>query len=158
MAAADRTRPAVPGGPAIPGGFAGRVHQATLERAFGRTFSVFAVFILLDFWFGSVTASGQSPGSAAASVLLSLLLIWQAARALRQPPSQRDLYLLAAGTAGLMLAIRLLVVLWLVVLSGLLVSAGIAWGWTLLPAAVAVLALSVWVFSTAAKGWPAVKV
>jgi signal transduction histidine kinase len=110
MAAADRTRPAVPGGPAIPGGFAGRVHQATLERAFGRTFSVFAVFILLDFWFGSVTASGQSPGSAAASVLLSLLLIWQAARALRQPPSQRDLYLLAAGTAGLMLAIRLLAV------------------------------------------------
>jgi signal transduction histidine kinase len=86
------------------------VHQATLERAFGRVFAVFAVVIVLDFWFGSVSASGQSPGSAAASVLLSLLLIWQAARALRRAPSQPDLYLLAAGTAGLMLAIRVLAV------------------------------------------------
>ena len=109
-AAADRTRPAVAGEPTAPGESAERVHQATLERAFGRIFAVFAVFILLDFWFGSVTASGQSPGSAAASVLLSLLLIWQAARALRRPPSQPDLYLLAAGTAGLMLAIRVLAV------------------------------------------------
>jgi signal transduction histidine kinase len=109
-AAADRTRPTVAGEPTAPGESAGRVHQATLERAFGRIFAVFAVFILLDFWFGSVTASGQSPGSAAASVLLSLLLIWQAARALRRPPSQLDLYVLAAGTAGLMLTIRLLAV------------------------------------------------
>jgi signal transduction histidine kinase len=103
-AAADLTRPATPGGSV------GRVHQAALERAFGRVFSVFTVFILLDFWFGSVTASGQSPGSAAASALLSLLLIWQAARALRRPPSQPDLYLLAAGPAGLMLAMRILAV------------------------------------------------
>ncbi len=50
------------------------------------------------------------------------------------------------------LAIRLLVVLWLVVLGAGLMSAGNTWGWTLLPAAVAVLAFSVWVFSTAAKG------
>jgi hypothetical protein len=50
------------------------------------------------------------------------------------------------------LAIRLLVVLWLVVLGAVLMSAGHAWGWILLPAAVAMLALSVWVFSTAAKG------
>jgi hypothetical protein len=56
-----------------------------------------------------------------------------------------------------LLVIRLLVVLWLVVLSGLLVSAGIAWGWTLLPAAVAVFAISVWVFGTARKGWPVVE-
>ena len=56
------------------------------------------------------------------------------------------------------LAFRLLVVLWLVVLGAVLMSAGNTWGWTLLPAAVAVFALSVWVFSTAAKGWPAVEV
>jgi hypothetical protein len=50
------------------------------------------------------------------------------------------------------LAIRLLVVLWLIVLGAVLMSAGYTWGWTLLPAAVAVLAFSVWMFSTAAKG------
>ena len=50
------------------------------------------------------------------------------------------------------LAIRLLVVLWLFVLCSVLTSAGNPWGWTLVPAAVAVFALSVWVFSTAAKG------
>jgi hypothetical protein len=55
------------------------------------------------------------------------------------------------------LVLRLLVVLWLVVLAGLLVSAGTAWGWTLLPAAVAVYAISVWVFGTARKGWPVVE-
>jgi hypothetical protein len=55
------------------------------------------------------------------------------------------------------LVIRLLVVLWLIVLSALLLSAGIAWGWILLPAAVVVLAVSVWVFATAAKGWPVVE-
>jgi hypothetical protein len=52
------------------------------------------------------------------------------------------------------LAIRLLVVLWLVFLGATQSSAGNVWGWTLLPAAVAVLALSLWVFATAAKGWP----
>ena len=56
------------------------------------------------------------------------------------------------------LVVRLLVVLWLVVLAAVLLSAGNAWGWTLLPAAVAVLALSAWVFTTAAKGWPAAEV
>jgi hypothetical protein len=54
------------------------------------------------------------------------------------------------------LAFRLLVVLGLVFLSVVLLSAGSAWGLILLPAAVAVLALSVWVFTTAAKGWPVV--
>ena len=44
----------------------------------------------------------------------------------------------------------------MVVLSGILLSAGIGWGWILIPAAAAVLALSVWVFTTAAKGWPVV--
>jgi hypothetical protein len=55
------------------------------------------------------------------------------------------------------LVIRLLVVLWLAFLGAVLSSAGNAWGWTLLPAAVAALALSVWVFTTAAKGWPVVE-
>jgi hypothetical protein len=56
------------------------------------------------------------------------------------------------------LILRLLVVLWLLFLGAALMSAGIIWGWTLLPAAVAVFAVSVWVFSTAGKGWPVVKV
>jgi len=56
------------------------------------------------------------------------------------------------------LIVRLLVVLWLVSLGALVMSAGNAWGWTLLPAAAAVLAFSVWVFTTAAKGWPVIEV
>jgi hypothetical protein len=54
------------------------------------------------------------------------------------------------------LVIRMLVVVWLFVLTDLLVSNGIAWGWSLPPAAVAVFALSLWVFTTAQKGWPVV--
>jgi hypothetical protein len=52
--------------------------------------------------------------------------------------------------------IRLLVVMWLFVLSSILLSSNNAVGWTLIPAAVAVFALSLWVFTTAAKGWPVV--
>ena len=52
------------------------------------------------------------------------------------------------------LIVRMLVVLWLLFLGAALMSAGETWGWTLLPAAVAVFAISVWLFSTAAKGWP----
>jgi hypothetical protein len=52
------------------------------------------------------------------------------------------------------LVIRLLVVLWLFVLTGLLVSNGFAWGWTMAPTAVAVFAIALWVFTTAEKGWP----
>lgn len=55
------------------------------------------------------------------------------------------------------LIVRLLLVLWLLFLGAALMSAGIVWGLTLLPAAVAVFAISVWVFNTAAKGWPVVK-
>jgi hypothetical protein len=55
------------------------------------------------------------------------------------------------------LAIRLLVVLWLVVIGVWLLSAGNAWGAIVLPGAAAVAALSVWVFTTAAKGWPVVE-
>ena len=52
------------------------------------------------------------------------------------------------------LVIRMLVVMWLFVLTDLLVSNGIAWGWTLPLAAVAVFAITLWVFTTAQKGWP----
>jgi hypothetical protein len=52
------------------------------------------------------------------------------------------------------LIVRLLVVLWLIFLGTMLLSAGSAWGWTLLPAAMAMLAISAWVFTTAANGWP----
>lgn len=52
------------------------------------------------------------------------------------------------------LIVRMLVVLWLLFLGGALMSAGNPWGWTLLPAAVGVFAIGVWVFTTAAKGWP----
>jgi hypothetical protein len=52
------------------------------------------------------------------------------------------------------LAIRMLVVLWLLFGAGALMSAGYAWGWALLPVAAGVAAFSAWVFTTAAKGWP----
>jgi hypothetical protein len=52
------------------------------------------------------------------------------------------------------LAIRMLVVLGLLFSAGVLVSTGHAWGWALIPAAVVLAAVSRWVFSTAAKGWP----
>ncbi len=52
--------------------------------------------------------------------------------------------------------IRLLVAMWLLVLTNLLVSNGFAWGWALPPAAVAVFAIALWVFYTAQKGWPVV--
>ncbi|MDQ2811719.1 MAG: hypothetical protein M3Z75_07525 [Actinomycetota bacterium] len=52
------------------------------------------------------------------------------------------------------LVIRLLAVLWMIVLGAILMSQAIGWGWILLPAAVAVFALSLWVYTTAAKGWP----
>ena len=50
--------------------------------------------------------------------------------------------------------IRLLVVLWMFVLTNLLVSNGFAWGWAMAPAAAAVFAIALWVFYTAEKGWP----
>lgn len=55
-----------------------------------------------------------------------------------------------------LLVIRMLVVLWLLFLGAALMSAGYPWGWALLLAAVAVAALSGWVFATASKGWPVV--
>jgi hypothetical protein len=54
------------------------------------------------------------------------------------------------------LILRVLVVVWLFVLTDLLVSNGVAWGWALPPVAVAVVPLALWVFFTAEKGWPVV--
>ena len=102
--AADWAPPAEEAGPA------GVVHQATLERAFGRTFAVVAMAIVLQFWVSAGTTSGQRPGSLAASLLWTVLLVWQAIRAFRRPPSQRDLDLMAAVTACLVLATRILAV------------------------------------------------
>ena len=55
------------------------------------------------------------------------------------------------------LVIRLLTVMWLFVLTDLMVSNGLAWGWIFLPTAFAVFAIALWVFTTAQKGWPVVK-
>jgi hypothetical protein len=52
------------------------------------------------------------------------------------------------------LVVRLLVALWLVFLGDVLMSAGYASGWTLFLAAGAVLAVGVWVFAVAGRGWP----
>jgi hypothetical protein len=51
-------------------------------------------------------------------------------------------------------AIRMLVVLWLLFLAGELTTNGYAAGWALVPAAFGVFAIALWVFRTAAAGWP----
>lgn len=75
-----------------------------------------------------------------------------------RPPFQRALIRSWEYTPAIratVLIVRLLVVLWLTFLGALLLSADNAWGWVLFPSAAAVLAIGVWVFVTAAKGWPA---
>jgi hypothetical protein len=52
------------------------------------------------------------------------------------------------------LTIRLLVAVWLVGLGAWFTSTGNAWGGMLLPAAAGVVAAALWVYNTAAKGWP----
>jgi hypothetical protein len=52
------------------------------------------------------------------------------------------------------LAVRMLVALWLVFLGTVLMSAGYSWGWTMFLAAGAVLAIGMWVFAIAGRGWP----
>jgi len=89
---------------------AGAVHQMALERVFVRMFAAFGALFVVVFWFSSSAVSGQQPGSVAANLLLSVLLIWQAARALRRPLSRRDLCVLAAATGSLLLASRALAV------------------------------------------------
>jgi hypothetical protein len=56
-----------------------------------------------------------------------------------------------------LLVVRMIVTLWLIFVGTMLMSAGHTWGWTLLPAAGATLAVSVWVYATAARGWPVVE-
>jgi hypothetical protein len=96
------------GTPLVAAGAADGVHEKTLERAFGRIFAVIVLAEVLQFWASGGTMSGQRPGSVAVDLLLSLLLVGQAARAFRRPPAQRDLDLLAVATAVLVLADRIL--------------------------------------------------
>jgi len=103
-AAADRASSAASDEPAA------AVHQTTIERAFGRIFAMFIALIVVVFWFDSATLAGQRPGSMAANLLLSTLLVWQAVQALRRPPSQQDLYVLATATGLLLLLSRALAV------------------------------------------------
>jgi hypothetical protein len=103
-AAADRALPAEAPKPAD------AVHQATLEHAFGRIFGVVALAIVLQFWVSSGPMRGQRPGSLAASLLLSGLLVGQALLAFRRPPSHRDVNLMAVATMVFVLAARILAV------------------------------------------------
>jgi signal transduction histidine kinase len=130
------------------------VHQTTIERAFGRIFAMLIVLILVVFWFNSATLAGQRPGSMAANLLLSALLLWQAAGALRRPPSQQHLYVLAAATGALLTVSRALAVPgspFLVDDAYLMaVLAAVAWAvWSvrfvvLVPVLLVVLATGVW--------------
>jgi signal transduction histidine kinase len=88
----------------------GGVHQAAIERAFGRILAALFALLVAVFWSSSATLAELRPLSVAVDLLLSVLLIGQALRALRRPPSQFDLYLLAATTGALLLTSRALVV------------------------------------------------
>jgi hypothetical protein len=75
-----------------------------------------------------------------------------------RPPVERALirsWEYVPAIRATVLAIRLLVTVWLVVLGSVLMSMGHAWGWILLLAAAGVAAFGRWVFTTAAKGTPA---
>jgi len=102
--AADRDPPAAPAEPAS------GAHRATLERVFGLIYAVVMALMMAVFWSSSATLAGNRPGGMAADVLLSALLAGQTLRALRRPPSQRDLWLMAAATEALLLVSRVLAV------------------------------------------------
>jgi signal transduction histidine kinase len=103
---ADRAWPPSADQPEGPGDSSGTAHQATLERVLGRIFAALAALWVAVFWSSSATLAGQQPGSMATNLLLSGLLIGQALRALRRPPSQRDLWLMAVASGSLLLASR----------------------------------------------------
>jgi signal transduction histidine kinase len=86
------------------------VHQAALHRALGRIFAVVVAMFVLEFWFSASTLSGQRPASMAANLLLSIILVAQGVRAVRRPPSQRDLTVMALAAAVLLAASWLLAV------------------------------------------------
>ena len=96
--------------PARVGGSAAAVHLVAVERAFGRIFAVVVALYVAEFWFSSAALSGQRPASVAANLLLSLLMVVQAVRAVRRPPTQRELNWLAVATAVLVPASWLLTV------------------------------------------------
>lgn len=80
------------------------MHQAGLERIF----AVFMTLMVVVFWSSTATLAGQRPASVAANLLLSVLLIEQAQRAVSRPPSQRGLGLMVVATGSLLLASRAL--------------------------------------------------
>jgi signal transduction histidine kinase len=92
------------------GGAAAGVHLAAVERAFGRIFTVVIALYVAEFWFSSAALTGQRPASVTANLLLSLLMLGEAARAVRRRPSQRDLTLLAVAAGVLVPASWLLAV------------------------------------------------
>jgi len=130
------------------------VHQAGFERALGRIFAVFMVLMVVVFWSSTATLAGQRPGSVAANLLLSVLLIGQALRAVSRPPSQRDLGLMVAATGSLLLVSRGLAVPrspFLENIDALVMPVGTAWAmWSarfLLPVPVLVVALASWTWN-----------
>jgi len=70
---------------------------------FGLIYAVVMALMMAVFWSSSATLAGNRPGGVAADVLLSALLAGQTLRALRQLPSQRDLWLMVAATGALLL-------------------------------------------------------
>jgi signal transduction histidine kinase len=87
---------------------AGNVHQRSLERTFGVILFLVAAEYVVQFWLSMGLAARRSPGSLAASLLLSLVLLGLGARALRRMPRQRDLGMAAVAAVLLMPASRLL--------------------------------------------------
>lgn len=87
---------------------AGNAHQRSLERTFGVILFLVAAEYVVQFWLSMGLAAGRSPGSLAASLLLSLVLLALGVRALRQRPRQRDLVVVAVAAGLLMPASRLL--------------------------------------------------
>jgi signal transduction histidine kinase len=130
------------------------VHQAGLERSLGRIFAVFMTLMVAVFWSSTATLAGQRPASVAANLLLSVLLVGQALRAVARPPSQRGLGLMVVATGSLLLVSRGLAVPGSPFLENnapLVMPVGIAWAmWSarfLLPVPVLVVVMASWTWN-----------
>lgn len=147
----NRSQGGVAVGPDQP---ADAVHQAGLERSLGRIFAVFMMLMVVVFWSSTATLAGQRPASVAANLLLSVLLIGQALRAVSRRPSQRGLGLMVAATGLLLLISRGLAVPGSPFLesdAALVMPVGTAWAmWSarfLLPVPVLVVVLASWTWN-----------
>ena len=130
------------------------VHQAGLERSLGRIFAVFMTLMVVVFWSSTATLAGQRPASVVANLLLSVLLIGQALRAISRPPSQRGLWLMVVATGSLLLVSRALAVPGSPFLennAALVMAVGTAWAvWSarfLLPVPVVLVILASWAWN-----------